>query len=488
MNFVKFIFVFILSFSLFSCSPTIKETKKVESTPVLWPDYIGVTIPNNIAPMNFSTINFDSIQFIDVKVVLPNNEEFYFSGDNYIDFPFDKWTDILQKSKGQNIELYVSEVINNIKYVYNPFSIFIANYEIDPFLCYRLISPGYQIYSKMGIYCRNLTNFEQNAVVENKLINSNCINCHSFCKGNTDLSTFHIRGDLGSTVLKNNDNLTICNAKTEKYKLNCVYPYWHPSGNFIAYSQNNTVQSFHCSDENRVEVFDMESRVVVYDIQDNKLISSPLFDCDTTFTSEPSFSPDGKYLYFISTDTLNMLRKTTEPIYDICRIEFNSESKTFGNSVDTLVKASLDSCSAAFPRPSYDGKYLLYTKCDYGQFAIWHTEADLWLLNLETNQTYPLSKANSNNVESYHSWSTNSHWIVFESRRDDGFYTRAYIAYIDDNGQAQKAFVVPQQNPEHNRNLMYSYNVPEFATSEFKIDKAILENKLKNGEKLQFGY
>ena len=121
---------------------------------------------------------------------------------------------------------------------------------------------------------------------------------------------------------------------------------------FIAYSQNNTVQSFHCSDENRVEVFDMESRVVVYDIQDNKLISSPLFDCDTTFTSEPSFSPDGKYLYFISTDTLNMLRKTTEPIYDICRIEFNSESKTFGNSVDTLVKASLDSCSAAFPRPS----------------------------------------------------------------------------------------------------------------------------------------
>ena len=144
--------------------------------------------------------------------------------------------------------------------------------------------------------------------------------------------------------------------------------------------------------------------------------------------------------------------------------------------------------SLTWPRPSYDGKYLLYTKFSYGQFAIWHTEADLWMLNLENGETYPLTKANSPDVESYHSWSQNSRWIVFESRRDDGFFTRAYIAYIDKNGVASKAFLLPQESPEDNRKLMYSFNVPELATSEFKLDKGILEGKLKSGERLQFEY
>lgn len=144
--------------------------------------------------------------------------------------------------------------------------------------------------------------------------------------------------------------------------------------------------------------------------------------------------------------------------------------------------------TAAFPRPSYDGKYLLYTKFNYGQFAIWHTEADLWMLDLEKDTTFPLQKANSQDVESYHSWSQNSRWIVFESRRDDGFFTRAYIAYINDDGTAEKAFLLPQESPEDNRKLMYSYNVPEFATKEFVIDKGVLESKIKSGKKLQFGY
>ena len=77
---------------------------------------------------------------------------------------------------------------------------------------------------------------------------------------------------------------------------------------------------------------------------------------------------------------------------------------------------------------------------------------------------------------------------MFESRRDDGFFTRAYIAYINDDGTAEKAFLLPQESPEDNRKLMYSFNVPEFATSEFKLDKGVLEGKIKSGEKLQFGY
>lgn len=471
---------------LSSCSVRVDGTLEKDCPPDLWPDYNGVTIPKNIAPLNFSTTSFDSLDRIEAVLKTFDGENYNFSGKNYIDFPISDWREILKKSCGKKLEIFVTEFKNDKKYVYKPFEIFVADSEIDSFLCYRLIAPGYQIYSRMGIYCRNLTDFQQNTVVDNRLINANCLNCHSFCKGNTDLASFHVRGNLNSTVLKNGNEITVCKAVTDKFKLNCVYPYWHPQGKYIAYSQNNTAQAFHCGDANRVEVYDMESRIVVYDIANNKLLTSPELNDKKTFTSEPSFSPDGKYLYFISADSLNMSKHTKEVHYDICRIGFNPLDGSFSKEVDTLVNTSKDSLTSSFPRPSYDGKYLLYTRFNYGQFAIWHREADLWILNLETKENYPLTNANSSNADSYHSWSQNSKWVVFESRRDDGFYTRAYIAYIDENGKAAKAFLLPQQSPEYNRKLMYSFNVPEFATKEFVFDKGVLESKLKSDTKLQF--
>ena len=471
-----------------ACKPSVNQQVNIDSKPALYPDYDSVTIPSNIAPLNFSTTAMDSLQWIEAKVITKDNQEYIFEGKNYVAFNPEKWREILEQHKGGEISIQVTETKNNTAYTYKPFIIFVAEEEIDPYLCYRLITPGYRIYSKMGIYCRNLTNFEQNTVVDNRLVNSNCVNCHSFCKGNTDLAQFHVRGNLGATIIKNGDEITVCKATTEKLKLNCVYPYWHPSGDFIAYSQNNTVQTFHCGDANRVEVYDLASRVVVYDRKRNLLITSPELNDDKTFTTEPSFSPDGKTLYFCTGEALNMDKETKNARYNICRIGFNPETASFDKNVDTLINTVRDSMTAAFPRPSYDGKYLLYTKFSYGQFAIWHTEADLWMLNLENGETYPLTNANSPDVDSYHSWSHNSRWIVFESRRDDGFFTRAYIAYIDKNGVGRKAFLLPQENPEDNRKLMYSFNVPELATSEFKLDKGILEGKLKSGERLQFEY
>ncbi|MBQ3689148.1 MAG: PD40 domain-containing protein [Bacteroidales bacterium] len=483
---MKHFFVIFSLLILSSCSVRVEGTVEKDCPPDLWPDYNGVTIPKNIAPLNFSTSSFDSLDRIEAVLKTFDGENYNFSGKNYIDFPLSDWRKILEKSSGKKMEISVTEFKNDKKYVYKPFEIFVADSEIDSFLCYRLIAPGYQIYSRMGIYCRNLTDFQQNTVVDNRLINANCVNCHSFCKGNTDFASFHVRGNLNSTVLKNGNEITVCKAVTDKFKLNCVYPYWHPQGKYIAYSQNNTAQAFHCGDANRVEVYDMESRVVVYDIANNKLLTSPELNSEKTFTSEPSFSPDGKYLYFISADSVNMSKHTKEVRYDICRIGFNPLDGSFSKEVDTLINTSKDSLTSSFPRPSYDGKYLLYTRFNYGQFAIWHKEADLWILNLETKENYPLTNANSSYADSYHSWSQNSEWIVFESRRDDGFYTRAYIAYIDKNGKAAKAFLLPQQSPEYNRKLMYSFNVPEFATKEFVFDKGVLESKLKSDTKLQF--
>ena len=100
----------------------------------------------------------------------------------------------------------------------------------------------------------------------------------------------------------------------------------------------------------------------------------------------------------------------------------------------------------------------------------------------------PLDEANSNDTESYHSWSHNSRWLVFSSRRDDGLYTRPYITYIDEIGKSHKPFMLPQADPDFYRYFIYSYNIPEFIQGEVKINSDLLINTAKNGTTKQIGF
>ena len=92
-------------------------------------------------------------------------------------------------------------------------------------------------------------------------------------------------------------------------------------------------------------------------------------------------------------------------------------------------------------------------------------------MNLATGDITPLSEANSDDTDSYHSWSSNSRWIVFSSRRDDGSYTRPYITYFAPDGKSSKAFVVPQEETSFYKDLMKSYNVPEFMVQPVKVSR-----------------
>lgn len=149
-------------------------------------------------------------------------------------------------------------------------------------------------------------------------------------------------------------------------------------------------------------------------------------------------------------------------------LPFDSSSCSFGEPV-IEVDCSARGQSASVPRISPDGRFLLFTQSNYGQFHIWHKSADLYVKNLENDSIYPLDEANSKDSDSYHSWSSNGRWIVFSSRRDDGSYTRLYITYFDKERQAYKAFLLPQQSPEQNMTLLKSYNVPELTTDKINI-------------------
>jgi len=93
-------------------------------------------------------------------------------------------------------------------------------------------------------------------------------------------------------------------------------------------------------------------------------------------------------------------------------------------------------------------------------------DSDLHMIDLSSGTSRTLSEINSEDVESYHSWSSNSRWFVFSSRRMDGLYTHPYIAHIDENGEIGKPFVLPQEEACFYSSFMQSFNIPEFVTSE----------------------
>jgi hypothetical protein len=97
----------------------------------------------------------------------------------------------------------------------------------------------------------------------------------------------------------------------------------------------------------------------------------------------------------------------------------------------------------------------------YGTFPIWHTESDLQMLDLQTGAIDTLAVVNSQKSDTYHSWSSNSRWFVFASKRDDGLYGKPYFCYVDANGKAHKPFVLPQESPTFYDYNLKSFNIPE---------------------------
>ena len=297
-----------------------------------------------------------------------------------------------------------------------------------------------------------------------------------------------MRDKYSGTYLIDGDKIEKLNTKTDQTLSPLVYPSRHPSGKYVAFSVNQTSQSFHANDKNRVEVFDSQSDVVVYDTEKHEIISTPSIRTAKAFETFPTFSPDGKTLYFCSAEARSMPHEYSEVKYSLCSIAFDPVTRSFGSRIDTLYNAGRDGKSASFPRVSPDGKFLLYTLSGYGNFSIWHKDADLYLLNIASGISHSLQNANSTDTESYHSWSSNSRWIVFSSRRIDGLYTRPYFAYIDEEGNASKPFLLPQKDTDYYHRFMKSYNIPEFITGKVSSKIRALSTLAKEDKGIDVTY
>lgn len=461
---------------LVSCSGSINLTGSLDQDPDIYPDYSGVTIPCNIAPLNFR-LN-DGADWEARGVILSAGRlQFQVLGDEF-DIPQDKWAELL--SLGSDITATVAVKKDGKWLGMNPFVIHVSKDEIDSHISYRLIDPGYETWNRMGLYQRCLQDFTQTAIVTNEDTDRNCMNCHSFCGRDPGKMVFHMRGKNGGTYLVNDGKLEKLNTKTPQTISALVYPQWHPSGDYIAFSVNDIAQVFHSTNRNRIEVFDFAADLVVYDVRTHEVVPVPGLMQPDRMETYPSFSADGRKLYFCLSPQPEMPEGYRDVRYSICAIDFDPETCTFGNTVETIYDAVATGRNAVFPRVSPDGRFLMYSESDYGCFTIWHKEADLRMLDLATGQDVDLSALNSDDVDSYHSWSSNSRWVVFSSRRMDGLYTRPFIAHIDENGVASKPFVLPQKSTYFYDQSLKSFNIPEFTCGQVPVSEQEFVQKALN--------
>ncbi|MFN8257257.1 MAG: hypothetical protein U0W24_16295 [Bacteroidales bacterium] len=465
----KIIILFIPFCLLFTlCGEKPHDETALNRLPDIFPDYKNITIPVNIAPLNFKLT--DSSEQIYVEIEGKNNLYKMDCNQNIAKIGANKWNKLLNSSVGDSLRITVHSKKSGKWNKYMPFYYSVSPQPIDKYLVYRLIMPGYQTWNEMGIYQRNLENFDQSEILTSKLLPGTCMNCHSFSHNNPDNMILHLREVNNGTILIQKGKMQFLKTKTDSTFGNAAFPYWHPSNRFIAFSIDKVVQIFHSAGENRAEALDMKSDIVVYDIEKNEMITSDLIFSPNSFEIYPSFSPDGKTMFFCSAEAKKLPDEFKKVKYSLCSISFDEQKRKFGNTVDTLISASSMNKSITFPRISPDGKYLVFSMSEYGHSPAYRPDADLYIMDLSTMQFHALDNLNSNNVESYHSWSSNSRWMVFSSRRVDGLYMTPFITYIDEKGNPTKPFLLPQESPDFYTRFLFSFNIPEFSVNKVSLN------------------
>lgn len=447
------------------------------------PDYDGVTLPCNIAPTNFY-IEEDGEDYV-VKVYSSKSDKEIVVEGPSVEFPIEDWHDLLADSKGDTVftDIYVKS--GGVWYCYDTQKCMIAE-DADPYITYRLIEPSYVEYGDLSLHERNITSFDERVLYSNKMVNKadekQCVNCHIPQNYNKEgRSTFHVRQAKGGTMFLDGGEVSKVNLKTDSTLSPGVYAAWHPHLNMVAFSVNTTGQMFHTNDLQKIEVLDFASDIILYDVGENKV--HKVVSETSDFETFPAWSPDGETLYYASAhfeqSADNVQREVVGRYkslhYNIYSRTFDAAKKSFGQETTVLNADSLGK-SAAFPRVSPDGRYLLVSMGDFGQFHVWHKSSDLYVKDLVTGELFPLDGVNTDRSESYHTWSSNGRWILFTTRRDDSNYTRLYMAYFGSDCSVGKPFPMPQEDPLHDMRLMKSYNVPEWMVRPVEHDLVEITN------------
>jgi Tol biopolymer transport system component len=435
------------------------------------PDYSDTVIPPNIAPLNFSVAE-PGVAFC-AKISSQKGEPIeVFSGDGTIEIPQRRWRDLLGNNKGQ--DLHVEVFVRNQEGSWHRFQStrsLIAPEDIDGYLVYRKMPATHlRVRGEMGIYCRNLSTFEESVVLRSTSYENGCLNCHAFPQNSGNKMLLGVRSTKYGV-----GTLLVDDGMVREIGTKFGYTSWHPSGRMAVYAVNNLPMFYHAARSEVRDTVNIDSLLASYLCDQQRVDVEPKLARKDRLENWPAWSADGTYLYFCSapklwpSDTPNPPNKYNQVKYDLLRISYDIETHTWGE-IETVLSAQQTGKSVSMPRCSPDGRWLTFCLVDYGYFASWKDESDLYAIDLraarQTGQfTHRPLEINSDKSESWHTWSNNSRWIVFSSKRLHGIFTRPFISYVDAAGKTYKPFVLPQNDPRFYGACLRTFNTPELVTA-----------------------
>lgn len=474
----KMLFALVATLTLAACSKPHEPQGEYDKPVTMTPDYRGVTFPATIAAPSF-VLEAEGAEDFQVQLWLDGNKpSVWADADDKggVTLPLKQWRKLLAEAKGGDVAVRIM-VKRDGRWLAHPTSGFHVSADpIDGYLVYRLLYPGYELWSAMGIYQRDLGNYEQKPILENKDFGQQCVNCHNFSANDPERGMMvHVRGKQGGTLISRQGKVEKISSRFMGAKHGATYPGWSRDGRFIAFSANDVGQVFHSSGSKPIEVVDREADLMVYDVENHRAYAAPQIQGEEWVETFPNWSPDGRTIYFCRARGYDEQTAHLDSIrYALCAIDFNPADGTFGE-VRTLYDAPADGASVSFPRCSPDGRWLMFTRSDYGNFSIWHEESQLCVMDLETWGWRDMDEVNSGSIDSYHSWDSSGRWFVFSSKRLDGLWARPFIAAFDPaTGRASRPFCLPQKQPEFYTDFMRTFNIPELISAPVTNPDALL--------------
>jgi tetratricopeptide (TPR) repeat protein len=192
--------------------------------------------------------------------------------------------------------------------------------------------------------------------------------------------------------------------------------------------------------------FPIKGILVIYDRETKEFHALPGADDPDYVQSNPTWSPDGKEIVFARSKVYDVSKITAHDAillderdvpefidekkpfrFDLYKIPFNGGK---GGVATPLAGASADGKSNFFAKYSPDGKWIVF--CKANSYMLLQPDSELYIIPAEGGVARRL-RYNTSRMNSWHSWSSNSRWLVFSSKVNTP-YTQLFLTHIDENG------------------------------------------------------